>query len=161
METNEKKLKECQELIHKINTTFNIKIDSDKKDVSIVWFRFYIIDKFKDEALRVSYVPLNKHHATISYIRKQLPKLKHKTEYKDIISVIESCNIDFYKAFLDKFVKKRYEKKENIEQETKNKKLQMPINQAMALLRKKPKSLLWNKKISDWNYFDWKELNTY
>jgi len=162
METNEEKLKECHELVNKINETFGIKINGDKRDASIVWFRHYITDKYKKDALRVTYEPLNRYHATIGHARRLLHKLVFKQEFIDITEVIETLDVNLYKQFIDTHVKKRYDtSKTKPGHEANIKKLQMPTGQAMILLRKNPKSALWNKKIANWSYQDWQELKTY
>lgn len=58
-------------------------------------------------------------------------------------------------------VKKRYDKKPFVPEAVSAKKLPMKTGDAMILLRKNPKSLLWNKVISDWNCNDLNELKSY
>lgn len=162
METDQKKLTECYYLVKNINETFGIKIDTNTKNTSIVWFRHYITNKYKNDALRVTYEPLGKHHGTISAARKLLHKLTAKKEFIDISEVIESMDTKLYRKFIETHVtKKKRERKIVLSHEVNIKKLQMPTGEAMLLLRRNPKSNLWNKKISDWSYNDWQELKTY
>lgn len=160
------KQKECQYLVDKINSTFDIKIDSKDKSASVIWFRYYIIEKYRNELIKVSCEPLNKNHSSVSIARKELDTKSFLQQFKDISKVVETMNVKLYKDFISKHCKKRYDRvydsgKEIVKVEGKSKKLQMPIGEVMILLRKNPTSPLWNKEISNWTCSDWNELKNY
>lgn len=158
---NKPKQKECFELIDKINEALKIKINVESKRHELVWMRYYVVNKYEDYEVSVCSTPLNKHHASILYLRKNLPKIRKMQAFKDISKVVETLDIKIYKQFIVDHVKKRYDKKPSIPESVSAKKLPMKTGNAMMLLRKNRKSLLWNKVISDWNCNDWNELKTY
>lgn len=160
------KQKECQYLVDEINSTFNVKIDSKDKSASVIWFRYYIIEKYRNELIKVSCDPLNKNHSSVSIARKELATKSFQQQFKDISKVVETMNVGLYKKFVKTYLRKRYDRvydsgKEIIKIEGKPKKLQMPTGEAMILLRKNPTSPLWNKEIYRWSFSDWNELKKY
>lgn len=167
---NEKQ-KECQDLVDEINSTFDVDLRTETKDISVIWFRYYIINKFKYEHNKVCYIPLNKTNGAINYLKKQLPLKITSNKYKDILKVIESKDVNRCLLFLNKYFDARKEKKKqqnmlnkstvNVVKKVSIKKLQMPTGDAMILLRKNPQSPLWNKEIYRWSFSDWNELKNY
>lgn len=160
------KQKECQYLVDEINSTFNVKIDSKDKSASVIWFRYYIIEKYRNELIKVSCDPLNKNHSSVSIARKELATKSFQQQFKDISKVVETMNVGLYKKFVKTYLRKRYDRvyesgKEIIKIDGKPKKLQMPTGEAMILLRKNPTSPLWNKEIYRWSFSDWNELKKY
>ena len=160
------KQKECQDLVDEINSTFEVKIDSKDKSASLIWFRYYIIDKYRNELIKVSCEPLNKNYTSVSVARKDLATKSFQQQFKDISKVVETMDVGLYKKFVKTYVRKRYDRvydsgKEIIKIEGKPKKVIIPTAQAMILLRKNPKSPLWNKEIYRWSFSDWNELKSY
>ena len=153
--------KECYELVSKINTTFDIRIDSGDKSTSVIYFRYYIIDKYKNEPIKVCSVPLNKHFSSISVARKELQTNSFKQEFRDICKVVETMDVKLYQEFVKNYVRKRYDRLYDAGKEIPTKNVKLPKEEAKRLLCKNMKSPLWNIEMHKWTADQWRELKTY
>ena len=137
-----------KELINQINTTFKVDMLSGKRNFTVLWFRYYIVDKMLLNSVAETAEVMKRDHKNVINLRKKIPMIRNRNEFIAISKVVESMDVKIYEEFLQSCT--------YIEKADPLKKPRMA--EAISVLRKDNACHLWNKLIQKW---DKKDMEVY
>ena len=142
-----------------IENAFSLDLQNTSRSLLVKMIRYVVFERYQNEDYKTLCEPFLITQQTVSATRKQLKRIIDTEIYEDFKTAVNSLDAYIMNKCISKHITRRYELPKIQVEKAEIPKLKVP--EIMAILRRKKDSPLWNKRISDWNFNDWKLLKNY